>query len=81
MAPIHASFSTRFTYHWPDPDGKETLDYEAQQNIYNVTVEVTDGIDSQRERGPRRGHQLSVTIHVTDVNESPQAVNATRPGR
>ena len=73
--PDSASFSIAATT--GQIQSKETLDYEAQQNIYNVTVEVTDGIDANGNADPAVDTTLSVTIHVTDVNESPQAVNDT----
>ena len=53
---------------------KDALDYEDTQNIYSVTVSVTDGKDvhGSAESPAVEDDSIDVTINVTDVNEKPQ---------
>ena len=53
---------------------KAALDYEDTQNIYSVTVSVTDGLDvhGSAESPAVEDDSIDVTINVTDVNEKPQ---------
>ena len=53
---------------------KDALDYEDTQNIYSVTVSVTDGKDvhGSAESPAIEDDSIDVTINVTDVNEKPQ---------
>ena len=53
---------------------KDALDYEDTQNIYSVSVSVTDGKDvhGSAESPAVEDDSIDVTINVTDVNEKPQ---------
>ena len=53
---------------------KAALDYEDTQNIYSVTVSVTDSKDANgnTEGTPTEDARIDITISVTDVNEPPQ---------
>ena len=59
---------------------KDALDYEDTQNIYSVTVSVTDGKDvhGSAESPAVEDDSIDVTINVTDVNEKP-VFDATPP--
>ena len=50
----------------------QALDYEAQSS-YTVTVSVRDGKDTSNMADPATDDELTVTITVTDVDESPVA--------
>ena len=58
---------------------KDALDYEDTQNIYSVTVSVTDGKDvhGSAESPAVEDDSIDVTINVTDVNEKPQFAEET----
>ena len=59
---------------------KDALNYEDTQNIYSVTVSVTDGKDvhGSAESPAVEDDSIDVTINVTDVNEKP-VFDATLP--
>ena len=59
---------------------KDALNYEDTQNIYSVTVSVTDGKDvhGSAESPAVEDDSIDVTINVTDVNEKP-VFDATPP--
>ena len=54
-----------------------SLDYEAK-NVYNVTIWVGDGMDSQGEEDDARDTSIIVTILVTDLEE-PGTVTLSAP--